>query len=115
MESSVENISISDQIQTIGNGAFYKCENLVSIDLPSKSNLEVIEEKVCFGCPFDLIVIPPNVTKIGENAFAMRNQLEKLDVSNNSKLLTIGKDAFAQWKNDVDSIYKKLKSLKTKL
>ena len=55
-------------LKTIGNYAFEGCSKLSGFDIPrSVSN---IKEHAFYGCNISQIVIPANVTEIGEEAFA---------------------------------------------
>ena len=52
-----------------------------------------------------------NVTKICKKAFASCYKLENFEITNNSKLKTIGKDAFNDSKIDPQSISEKIKNI----
>ena len=94
------NVSIPDKVNyngktydvtSIGEKAFYGCENVTSVTLP-KSITSI--GKLAFSCCYDLskINIPESVTSIGEEAFNACVSLLSLTVPSTVK--TIGKGAF---------------------
>ena len=62
-------ITIPNSIVSIGNEAFYNCSSLSSITIPENSQLKSIGEWAFYGCTFNSINIPTDVTNIGAYAF----------------------------------------------
>ena len=66
---NLTNIIIPDSVTSIGNGAFYGCYNLTNIIIPD--SVTSIENYAFSGCAnFTSITIPDSVTSIGEGAFS---------------------------------------------
>ena len=66
---NLTNIIIPDSVTSIGNGAFYGCYNLTNIIIPD--SVTSIENYAFSGCAnFTSITIPDSVTSIGESAFS---------------------------------------------
>jgi len=73
-------------IESIGNDAFSKCSNIISIQIP-KSVLS-IGNYALFECDnLKSIVIPNSVTQIGHNTFNGCSSLETIQFSDNIKSL----------------------------
>ena len=84
--------SIRKGVKVIGNGAFFWCESLTSINIPN--SVTTIGE-VAFGMCESLtnINIPNSVTTIGNGAFSRCSSLISINIPNS--VTTIGRGAFA--------------------
>ena len=84
------NTSNSSYLQTIGQGAFYNCTALGSLDL-SKAKLTSLDY-VAFGNCSSLtsITLPTTLQTIGEAAFSGCTNLTSINISSLSNLTTIG-------------------------
>ena len=100
--SSFNEIVLPPTITEIGEGAFYKIEKLVSVDL---SNVKIIGDYAFYDCSSLLsLKIPNTTTYIGEYAFWDCSQLCSLELGNSIeeigayafKSATIGKDICQQ-------------------
>lgn len=79
---NLTSIIISDSVTTIGRGAFAECNALTSINLPS--NLVSIGSDAFSPCAsLTSITIPDSVTSIGESAFMGCTKLETISLSSN--------------------------------
>ena len=68
-KSSITSVEISGALAKVGNYAFYQCENLVNLTLPS-STIE-IGEYAFFGCSnLESVTFPDNLTRINRCAFS---------------------------------------------
>lgn len=68
-------------VSSIGNSAFYNCENLLSVKLPE--TLQSINSSAFHSCTkLDSIIIPNSVTKIDSHAFSYCNGLKSIQLSN---------------------------------
>ena len=97
--TSLKPISIPDNITRIGDGAFHGCTALDTVVFPE--NLTYIGDNSFTNCPFTTIKIPDAVTYIGKMAFTVvdaTSKLESVEISDNSKLETIGDHAFQDTK-----------------
>ena len=67
-------VTVAEGITSLGNYAFYNCENLETISLPS--TLTKIGNKAFSGC-YELVIgsLPNGVTNIGDNTFAFCEQI----------------------------------------
>ncbi|MCQ2409014.1 MAG: leucine-rich repeat domain-containing protein [Clostridia bacterium] len=66
--SSIQTITLSQGVDSIGASAFEGCAKLVSINLTA--NLTEIQEKAFYRSGIETIVIPDNIKAIGKQAFA---------------------------------------------
>ena len=83
--------SIRKGVKVIGNGAFFWCESLTSINIPN--SVTTIENRAFIDCKsLTSINIPNSVTTIGESAFACCRSLIRINIPNS--VTTIGKCAF---------------------
>ena len=85
----LNHINIPENITTIGNSAFNRCE-LVSIVLPR--SLKNIEGNAFRSTPLEEILLPPNLEYIGSYTFA-DSKLTEIRLP--SSLKTIGSNAFS--------------------
>lgn len=74
-------LDFNEGLTSIGNHAFYPCENVTEINLPN--SLEKIEREA-FDCPITELFIPKNVREIGKNAFNSHS-LAEITVDNENK------------------------------
>lgn len=83
--------SVPEGVEKIRTKAFYKCENMYSLTLPS--TLKFIEEKAFFKCTSMISVnIPEGVTSIDKDAFSCCSSLKTVTVP--STVTAIGDYAF---------------------
>ena len=68
---AVSNLVIPDGIETIGNGAFAKCQGITTLNLPRM--LKSIGASAFVGTKLTNVTIPTSVVTIGERAFAGLN------------------------------------------
>ncbi len=78
-ESGIVSISIPDNVEKIGDRAFFNCRQLENIILPE--NLKSIKYKSFGGCNLlTNIAIPINVIAIGNSAFERCRKLKKVQI-----------------------------------
>lgn len=78
-ESGIISIVIPDNVETIGERAFYNCRQLESIKLPK--NLRSIKCKTFSGCSsLTTLKIPLNVSFIGDWAFERCRKLKRIQI-----------------------------------
>ena len=79
-DEEVTNIIIPEGVTKIGEGAFNRCANLVSVKFPN--SLTSIGESAFYGCKnLSSITIPNPNTAIGDDAFDKCKKLEKVSFS----------------------------------
>ena len=89
-----ENIVLKG-IDEIGNYAFYNCNFIKTITIPS--SVTSIGSYAFDGCSSLIsITIPSNITSIGGYAFSGCTQLQIVNIEPNSKLKSIGYHAFSE-------------------
>ena len=89
--SGIKSIVIPIGVQSIGDYAFFDCNNLVSVVLPD--SLRSINENAFQWCRrLSEIVIPSKVDYIGKGAFANCDNLTSITLSDSLRM--IGEDAF---------------------
>lgn len=92
--TKIKTVAIPPTVRTIGNGAFEKCELLISVyGLENCENMLQIPEDAFRSCySLKNIDLPPNIVYIGKNAFAFCWELQSISFP--SKLKKIDEDAF---------------------
>ena len=84
-------IEFDDEVTTIGNGAFYNCRRLTSIEIPN--SVTSIGNHTFYGCSsLTSIEIPNSITSIGEAAFMNCSSLESVTIPDD--VTTIQSQAF---------------------
>ena len=89
---TIKNVNISDDVLCVGEYAFRKRNDLLSINIGN--NVRTIDSqafKECVGTGMDNIILPSSVTYIGEEAFAYSN-LKSITIPDG--VAFIGKEAF---------------------
>mgnify|MGYP000886697101 CR=1 FL=1 len=91
---SLKKVSFSNNVTVIGDKIFFFCSSLTTIHLPQK--LMTIGEDSFAGCPLTSINFNEcmNLTHIGARSFSGYYDSTVLDLSNNTKLTSIGNQAF---------------------
>ena len=84
---NIKKIVLLDNVKVISRAAFYKCDNLESINL---ENIEIIEDSAFAEC-INLKNICINVEKIGNYAFSSCKNIKKITLQ---KTKIIGQNAF---------------------
>jgi len=88
--SYITNVSIPNNLKTIGNYAFYSCSRLLSITIPN--GVETIGDYAFLLCDFTSITIPNSVITIGNSAFVSCTNLTSITIPISVK--SIGEKAF---------------------
>ena len=90
--SGLTSVDIPSSVTTIGDRAFIRCSGLTSVDIPS--SVTSIGASVFYDCyRLTSVNIPSSVTSIGESAFYRCSGLTSVDIP--SSVTTIGSDAFS--------------------
>ena len=79
--TDVKSVTVGEGITTIGFYAFYSCENLESVKLPSTLK-SIVGAAFCYCSSLKEIVIPEGVTLIESDAFTMCTSLERVILPN---------------------------------
>ena len=89
--NNLKSIKIPATVKSIEREAFYGCSGLISIELPL--SLSIINEDVFHGCSsLRKITIPSSMKSIGDRAFYGCSSLTKVTIP--SSVTSIGKEAF---------------------
>lgn len=90
-KSQIKKVILQEGITSIGDYAFYNCDNLTEGSLPS--TLANIGQYAFSKCAIESIDVPENVSSIGEHAFYNCKNLQSVDLPD--KLTTISDWLFA--------------------
>ena len=94
--SGCKNTVVSDGVTSIGEGAFFGCSGLTSIDIPN--SVTSISDRAFFRCTkLANITMPNSVTSIDDYAFYQCTNLASIDIPNS--VTSIGIYAFYQCTN----------------
>ena len=89
--NNLTSVVIPNSVTTIGSSAFYGCNNLTSVVIPN--SVTTIGSSAFDGCNnLTSVVIPNSVTTIGDYAFSGCNNLTSVVIPNS--VTTIGSSAF---------------------
>ncbi|MBR6249908.1 MAG: leucine-rich repeat protein [Bacteroidales bacterium] len=89
--NALKSISIPTSVTAIDNYAFCGCTSLASVNIPD--GIETIGEETFMNCAITSITIPASVTSIGQSAFS-GCKLQSVVFAEGSKLVSIGERAF---------------------
>lgn len=89
---SLIQVSISNSVCKIENGAFSGCTSLKQINFPS--SVTIIESCAFFNCSSLIEISIPSVCVIGDNAFNKCSSMKRIELS--KSLATIGKNSFCE-------------------
>ena len=90
--NGITNITLGDDVTTIGSSAFAGCKKLTSMTIPD--SVTTIGSSAFYNCTsLTSIVIPDSVTSIGEHAFQSCDRLTSIVIPNS--VTTIGDYAFS--------------------
>ena len=89
---ALKSVNLPKNLQQIGEFAFYQCGNLKTIKIPG--DLKVISAASFAHTGLREVFIPKNIKKIDDSAFADCEKLKKVTFEKNSKLESIGIQAF---------------------
>lgn len=84
------NTVIPDDVTSIGEFAFFRCESLMSITIPESVTL--IDEHAFHGCGISSLIIPNKVDSIGDYAFVRCSKLSSVTLP--AEISSIGSGAF---------------------
>ena len=84
------------RVTSIGDYAFYNCEYLTSVTIPSTITT-IKESAFCWCTALSSVTIPEGVTSIGSNAFSSCSSLISVTIPNS--VTEIGYDAFSSCKS----------------
>lgn len=86
-----KNTIIPDSVTSIGNGAFYDCDGLTSINIPD-SVTSIGNNVFSFCTGLTSIIIPNSVTSIGDSTFQNCSRLTSIEIPDS--VTSIGSSAF---------------------
>ena len=90
--AGITKYTIPDSVTTIGDDAFYGCDNLTSVTIPN--SVKTIGDRAFWGCDnLTSVTIPNSVTTIGLEAFCECKSLTSVTIPNS--VTTIGGSAFS--------------------
>ena len=97
--SALVSVKLPSTLESIGNSAFYGCENLSTVDFSACGNLTSIGEMAFDDAKaLTSVSLPSSLTELGATAFA-NSGLTSIDLSNCSGLTVINEDVFCRNKS----------------
>lgn len=79
--TAMQSITLGNGLTTIGNGAFENCVNIKDINLQPNSNIQTIGDHAFYNCTgLTSFNMPINVLRVGDYAFAGCTALETIDL-----------------------------------
>lgn len=87
---SVKTVKIPNFIRIIGSCSFNECEELLYVEIPEDSQLQIIEKEAFAYSSIESFTVPPSLIHIGEKAFFCCQELREIEIPENSNLQTIG-------------------------
>ena len=98
--TNLASVNIPSGVTSIGKGAFSGCANLASVNIPSDSKLTSIGDGAFYYCAnLASVDIPSSVTSIGGYAFDCCTNLASVNIPSDSNLTSIGEGAFYECAN----------------
>ena len=89
-------------LESIGSWAFYNNHNIVSVEIPE--GVKEIGDAAFYGCTYlENITLPSSVERIGDNGFALCNQVKRMEVRATTPP-TIEAKTFHQVSRDIDFV-----------
>ncbi|MDE5952186.1 MAG: leucine-rich repeat domain-containing protein, partial [Acetatifactor sp.] len=93
--TALEEITLGDGLQVIGNHAFDNCAKITKIDIPEACRLTTLGDHAFYGCQnLQSFAMPTSVRSIGDGAFEDCYAMTKIDLHDALVLNTIGDHAF---------------------
>ena len=91
IENNLEKVVIEDGVESVGDYAFYWCENITNVTIPN--SIKNINDYAFYSCnALTSITIPDGVTSIGKNAFAYCNEIKEITIPKSA--ICIGEMSF---------------------
>ncbi len=87
--TSFTNVVISDNIRTIGGGAFERCSELKIITFPNNDSITLIPSRMFYECKkLHTVHLPQNLQKISNSAFFNCDAIRSMSFPNTLKEIT---------------------------
>jgi hypothetical protein len=96
-------IVISNEINRIAAGCFYRSQGIAALTFESGSRLLILDKLLFSGSSLESVCIPSSVEQMGERCFAYCRALSTVTFEAGSKLLRFGSEAFV-WCKALTSI-----------
>ncbi len=95
LPSTLQIIGFAGDTSLFGTGVFSNCNNLVSVTIPSDSELTLVGKKSFMNTGITSISLPENIQTIGASAFENCSSLVNVTGLNGENLTSIEQSAFA--------------------
>ncbi|OHT04191.1 hypothetical protein TRFO_28361 [Tritrichomonas foetus] len=92
--SLIKEVFIPKSVETIGEYAFYNCQNLENVVFEKDSQLIFVGNHAFSHTKITEMAIPDNIQALGDSVFQHCTYLTKINISKNSKLQQIEENAF---------------------
>lgn len=92
------NITVPNDVKSIGNGAFSECKALTSVIIPN--SVTNIGDKAFYSCDaLTSITLPDSVTSIGNEAFGYSDSLKSITIENTECVIYDSEDTICNYIN----------------
>ena len=100
---TLEQVSLPNTIQSIGDGVFCDCSQLQFGNMVIPNGVKSIGEEAFWGCQFESLTLPKSLESIGKSCFAYAKINQTLDMSN-TDVTVIPESCFEEYETQGNTV-----------